>query len=428
MADEDKNRPILQELFGHEGGQAQIGSEGSGRSLVGPVSYDAVEAALYRMHETRLVRSAGRMVAGSKMATPAAQTAERRMAGRGVVPVCVPVPERRGGLGFSGKAVAIACVVGVGATAALTSSLGPSERSSVRTALHRDTENLAGDVTGALPSAEPVQALAISPAPLVTRRTGSRPAFIRIAQKDAPGLEVADVFGPAGKPIHLEIGLNGAPAEEYSFLMFRGLPPKVTLSAGFRLKESWAVSLRDLESLALEAPGDFQGTFNLEVLLIKGRDTPAESRVVSVEIVPSDIQLPATAAIPQSAPGPQVLTAAPRTVDQREGRLDGTPPAQPPRSRSTIPPAEEEAMMARANTLLGNNDVMSARLIYEHLANSGSAKAALAMGKTYDPSFFQTIEAAGVRPEIDKARDWYSRAAELGNPEAANRLASLASR
>ena len=85
-------------------------------------------------------------------------------------------------------------------------------------------------------------------------------------------------------------------------------------------------------------------------------------------------------------------------------------------------------MMQRADGLLRNHDVTSARLIYEHLAKSGSAKAALAMGKTYDPAFLRTAGAAGLKPDVAKARTWYSRAAELGDQEAAKRLSELASR
>jgi TPR repeat protein len=85
-------------------------------------------------------------------------------------------------------------------------------------------------------------------------------------------------------------------------------------------------------------------------------------------------------------------------------------------------------MMLRAEGLLHNNDVSSGRLLFEHLARSGSARAALAMGKTFDPAFLNTIDAAGLKPDIAKARVWYRQAAELGDQEAAGRLSALASR
>ena len=254
------------------------------------------------------------------------------------------------------------------------------------------------DITGALPQTRPVQAFAISPAPMtsIARFADQIPSgLIRVAQKNASGLEVDNIFGPAGKPIRIPVSLSGSRAEEYSFLMFRGLPPKVTLSAGFRLKESWAVSLRDLDNLTLATPAEFQGSFNLEVLLIKGRDTPAESKVISVEIVPQDLQLPSTSSLGQ--PGPQVLTAAPRTPDAER------PAATTKRGqvrRALIPASEEQSMMQRADALLQNNDVSSARLLFEHLAKNGSAKAALAMGKTYDPAFFRNIEVC--RPQAGR--------------------------
>ena len=85
-------------------------------------------------------------------------------------------------------------------------------------------------------------------------------------------------------------------------------------------------------------------------------------------------------------------------------------------------------MLQRAQTLLRNKDIASARLLFEHLAKSGSAKGALAMGKTFDPGILRSIEASGLKPDIAKAREWYKQAADLGEPEAASRLGSLASR
>jgi hypothetical protein len=242
------------------------------------------------------------------------------------------------------------------------------------------------------------------------------------------------VFGPAGQPVRLPISLNGARAEDYSFLMFRGLPANVILSAGFRLKESWAVSLRDLDNLMIEAPDDYQGSFNLEILLIKGRDTPAESQVISVEIVTQDIQLPPATAAVQPAPGPQVLTAAPRTIEPAERAVAAPPPIVKPAPRAAAaapaaaPSPQEEAMMQRAAALLQNNDVSSARLLYEHLANSGSARGALALGQTYDPAYLRSLDPKGLKADVAKARQWYQRAADMGEREASSRLNALASR
>lgn len=84
--------------------------------------------------------------------------------------------------------------------------------------------------------------------------------------------------------------------------------------------------------------------------------------------------------------------------------------------------------MERASSLLANNDVSSARLLYEHLANNGSARAALAMGQTYDPAYLRSIDPKGLKADVAKARQWYKRAADMGDQEAPSRLSGLASR
>jgi hypothetical protein len=438
MAEGDKSAPIFEELFGRESGAAAPVPDNSvGQPQAGGGGGDGenMNPPLHRPHETRLVRHAGRMVAGHTMAAPEA--------GFGSVPVFTNGPDRGGASVLLRTAVAVTCLMALGSAAALTGILRARDGAGAaapQTDAARQAETDTAASSQPEPQAEerpmigliqaaPVRQRVASLSPALALPPGATaPGFIRVAQKDAPELLATNIFGPAGKPIRLPVSLKGGKSEEYSFLMFRGLPPKVTLSAGFRLKESWAVSLRDMENLTLETPDDYQGAFNLEILLIKGRDTPAESKIIAVEIVSQDIQLPPTSALSQVQPGPQLLTAAPRTVEPERPAAVVRPQqaAIPARtSRLTIPAADEQVMMHRAEALLQNKDVASARLLFEHLARNGSGRAALAMGKTFDPAFLRNIEAAGVRPDVEKARAWYRQASELGEQEAASRLSSL---
>ena len=84
-------------------------------------------------------------------------------------------------------------------------------------------------------------------------------------------------------------------------------------------------------------------------------------------------------------------------------------------------------MLERAARLVKTGDVGAARLIYEHLAASGSAPGALSMAKTYDPEILFGLEVVGMKPDVALARRWYGRAAELGDEAAANRLKAFAS-
>src|SRR5688572_26384542 len=71
-----------------------------------------------------------------------------------------------------------------------------------------------------------------------------RPALRQAEQPDAGGLwrvgapagfAVENAKGPQGKALPLTIRLPQLSAESHTFLMFRGLPERFTMSAGFRV-------------------------------------------------------------------------------------------------------------------------------------------------------------------------------------------------
>jgi TPR repeat protein len=91
---------------------------------------------------------------------------------------------------------------------------------------------------------------------------------------------------------------------------------------------------------------------------------------------------------------------------------------------SQIRPADL-AYLERARALVKANDIAAARLIFTRLASNGIAEAAFELGQTYDPDFLRTIHVAGLEPDPEVARQWYTRAAALGNADAQSRLAKL---
>ena len=82
-------------------------------------------------------------------------------------------------------------------------------------------------------------------------------------------------------------------------------------------------------------------------------------------------------------------------------------------------------LISRGEDLLTNGDVSSARLLLRRATEAGSAKAALALGATFDPIVLQRLGVIGVRPDAGRARKWYQKAAELGSDIASQRLARL---
>ena len=341
-----------------------------------------------------------------------------------------------------GAAVVLACAVAVGSTAVLTNALNKSmERDSAGASPGRN--HAAGRVEGHVPSqaamaapaaAHPqtTQVASLSSVAMPSSVTGSEPGIIRIAKQDAPGLVVEDISGRPGSEIPLRIEVAQSDTEEYSFLMFRGLPAEISLSAGFRLKDSWAVSLRDITNLALVSPPNYEARFQVEVLLIKGRNTPADSRVMSVSLqrASQSAAPPAVAVAPRLESAPQrILTAAPPEVEpQPAPKIEAAAPSIAPAGSAkklTISPETEAAMLDRATQMLSMGDVSSARLLFEHVAKKGSGRAAIALARTFDPAFFGSINTRGLKPDLAKAKQWYAVAADLGQDEARIRLGAL---
>ena len=82
----------------------------------------------------------------------------------------------------------------------------------------------------------------------------------------------------------------------------------------------------------------------------------------------------------------------------------------------------------RSQALVEQGDIVSARLMLTRAAEAGDARSAFALGTTYDPDVLNKLRVIGIAPDPAQAQVWYSKAAELGSPEAALRLEKLAGR
>ncbi|WP_421988618.1 hypothetical protein [Roseococcus sp.] len=111
-------------------------------------------------------------------------------------------------------------------------------------------------------------------------------------------------------------------------------------------------------------------------------------------------------------PVPEVLVAA----------IEAAPGAASPTELATIlvaqpPPALPSALInlliQRGDEMLARGDVSAARLFYARAASAGSATAAWAMGRSFEPEVLSRIGARGIRADPDQARLWYRRAEEF---------------
>jgi TPR repeat protein len=96
-------------------------------------------------------------------------------------------------------------------------------------------------------------------------------------------------------------------------------------------------------------------------------------------------------------------------------------PASVPAADAT----ELRQLMARGDEMLKLGDPASARLFYERAAARGLARAYTAVGSTYDPLTLQRLNIRGGGANGDQALDWYRRATEAGDKDAAKAVSDL---
>src|SRR5262249_37220374 len=70
-------------------------------------------------------------------------------------------------------------------------------------------------------------------------------------------------------------------------------------------------------------------------------------------------------------------------------------------------------LLDTARQQLGDGLVVAARLIYKKLADHGNGQAAYELAQTFDPDFLKSAGIVGLDPDIDQARKWYQKAADM---------------
>jgi TPR repeat protein len=126
-------------------------------------------------------------------------------------------------------------------------------------------------------------------------------------------------------------------------------------------------------------------------------------------------------------------TAAAPAPAQLGSKIE-SPQALAPAPASPLPEVraldrdELASLLKRAQLLLAEGDISSARLLLRRAAEAGDAPAALALAGTYDRAELAKLKVIGVAPDHAQAKLWYTKAIEHGSAEAVRRLQQLAQR
>jgi hypothetical protein len=149
------------------------------------------------------------------------------------------------------------------------------------------------------------------------------------------------------------------------------------------------------------------------------------SILLSRSDAPSALVPSATAAAPAS---PAVVSPSPPPTSAAMAPANAAPP---PTTAATAPDRSEIAtLLAHGRDSLSRGDVAAARVSFRRAAERDDPQAAFALGGTYDPTELKRIGIPNFRSHADlaKAREWYSRAADLGSADASSRLGELSLR
>ncbi|WP_407155766.1 hypothetical protein [Bradyrhizobium sp. STM 3557] len=143
------------------------------------------------------------------------------------------------------------------------------------------------------------------------------------------------------------------------------------------------------------------------------------------------VTAPAAPAIAEEPATPVEPARPPAATAASHAAADVTPPPAPPSPPSHVTPSlprdEVAALMKRGRDLLAVGDIASARLILARLAEHGEADASLLLAGTFDPVQLARLHVLGVAPDLDKARQWYAKAAEQRSSAAGRQLQQAAS-
>lgn len=237
-------------------------------------------------------------------------------------------------------------------------------------------------------------------------------APIRVASTLSNTSDTKVIQARPGRPLALGPLL---PLGVARYVLLRGLPEDALLSAGRRTgADTWMVKGEDIGGLTLTFGDAARGDYPTEIYLLDTDDGPQARRRLILRVDPS----PQIYAAGLALGWPRAFSAEPKPAEQSE-----TKPAE---QAEMIAPAEMAALHDRAQTLLTNGDVATARSLLTELAKRGEASAAYELGLTYDNEVLERAGLERIEGDMATAQEWYTRAAQAGHAGATRRLEMIA--
>jgi hypothetical protein len=243
-------------------------------------------------------------------------------------------------------------------------------------------------------TAQPEQPKVLSEPRLILQQTGSYAA----ADSIPLGIEIS------GEAVDLVVEISG-------------LPSGTTITSGRDLGGGeWRIFATDVGNATIHPPAGFSGTLDLGIELRHIDDTVVDRGSLRLEW----LHKPTTAPEPivsAGAAGPEssaLAAAAPADQNVIQAGTDLQRDNEP-----------VDLLIGRSEKLIAEGNAEAARLLLQPAAEAHDARAALALGATYDPIMLALLQGHGISADVFLALDWYKRAQEFGSYEAQSRLKLL---
>jgi type II secretory pathway predicted ATPase ExeA len=149
---------------------------------------------------------------------------------------------------------------------------------------------------------------------------------------------------------------------------------------------------------------------------------PQMARVEPTPLAPPPVEKPVVET-PAPARPPAVARVEPPPASPAPPAVGAPVPLQRP--SASLSSAAVDRLMLRGDEIMRTGDPAAARLFYELAAANGSATAATAVGRTWDPVEHARLGIQGSLSSSQRAADWYRKASAAGDAEAETRLRAL---
>jgi hypothetical protein len=250
-----------------------------------------------------------------------------------------------------------------------------------------------------------------------------------------------NLSGKDGASIPLGIRVSGeAPGLA---MEIGGLPEGMTISPGRALGTgAWRLLAPDIAEAMINPPPGFAGAIDLTVELRLADDTvtdhgslhrewprspdgPTASVALADTVSANSADQETRAATRPNRNAVRSAAAANAVKEETRAAISPNLNAVSSAADSRLDPAQVDLLIKRSQAFVSEGDVVSARVQLRRAAEARDARAALALGATYDPIMLAILQVHGVAADVFQARYWYKKAKEFGSAEASQRLKLL---